>query len=146
MAQTGEPEASIGGGAENQLCVPKCRKGTGDVMRAQVGNVTTDQCNRARVRQTQKAGHARAKIAVTLRNAGQVGRPKGALKRGVGRYGENGLPARIINHAQQPRNLMAEPPGGRDHSDIVTQPGFDPACNRGLDHDDQTRTPVAGRA
>ena len=50
---------------------------------------------------------------------------------------QNDLPAWIAQGSDQSGRLMPEPPGGGDHADPLSQPRFDPARARFLDHDDK---------
>ena len=79
-----------------------------------------------------------AEIAAALRQSWQMCRPDPALQAvAVGRHRKDQLPARIIQPPQQPRGLMAKPPGRGAHADVAAKPGLDPPGARLFQHDDE---------
>ena len=110
-----------------------CNAGAGDVR-----DISTDDANGAFGEPAQDAGHAMAEITAPLRNARKMRRPDAAGEAlSIRGNGEDCVPARIFDTAQQGAGLVAEPPCGGGKANVATKTGFDPTGARFFDHDDQ---------
>jgi hypothetical protein len=114
-------------------------EGLPDMAPRNLGDIGTNNANRAGRQAVEHLFHPLAKISRALRNARQMRRPNAALQTFmIGRDAQNELPAGILQAPQQPARLVTKPPCSGGHTNITPEPGFDPPWPWFLDHDHQT--------
>ncbi len=135
VLEADKPVAAIQRRAKHRVVITQRLEGLRNVGRSNAGDISADDAGGTGML-AQLAHHAITKIAGALWNARQVSRPNTRCEAlMIRRNGQDQVPARIVEAAQQRRGLVTEPPGSGGHATVTSQSGFHTAGARFLEHD-----------